>query len=91
MNWPILGSHRLKTTRENKDGKHHCFANKALIKCVNKNPFTATALSPFEGRFPNYFSHLHKTNINLKPLTNRGLDTDSHTRNPFRFDALVMI
>lgn len=50
----------LRQPGKNKDGKNHCFANKALIRYVNKNPLTARALSPKE-MFPNSSSHLkHK-------------------------------
>ena len=82
MNRPILGSHGNKTTRKNKDGKNHCFANKALIGYVNKTPFTATALNPSKGRFPNNFARLYNTDVNR-------LDIYPHIRNPLRFGALI--
>lgn len=56
----------LRQPEKNKDGKNHCFANKALIRYVNKSPFTAPALTPSEGS-PTA-SHTYTTQISAHSL-----------------------
>ena len=45
--------------------------------------------SPSEETFPNYFSHLHNTNINMQLLPKRDLNIYLYVRNPLRSDARI--